>query len=939
MAKWRSRLIAVRNNHIPKQGQKPQLLRYDTLSEGQIIIPEVALDIENPIWEDAESHILIVRLSPWTDVEQSTSHLVLFSETRSQLLRAYIDFAFLPAAPDRHALNQADLPWFFGRQSHRSPADFDLIMISNAFGLELVNLSYLFSTSSLDWSSRNRANEDGLPIIIIGGSNANCMGAIVKFSADRNTHKTPGKGLEQAEDSFVDGIFFGEGEGAVGPLAAILTRHSSNARVDLSAKARKERLLEARKVQGFWPCLLADEAKKAVATRRPSTPQIPLVLNGNAALEVKLAITAGCPGYCSFCLEGWDRRPYQEGSLEQILAEARALRAKTGADTLEVYSYNFNTHARIFDLLFELNRIFPHVSFMSQRIDILAQTRGLFEAELAAGKRSFTFGIEGVSARMRSFYHKGISDQDIETCLDKALINNVRELKLFFIIAGIEDAQDLEEFSAFVRHIAEKKRATMSSTRVLVSAGFLVRLPFTPLQYAPLGFDRDKLSGLDSALATACEASGVEYRTATSLEEYFVDQTISLAGANLLPWLVTTPTKGIIFDSKISKGAWKSLQEYCEQLDNPGNPAQNADPTRFGNSQAGFFSNSAFVAEKPQDFRPPMAFVESEEYWTALYQQFITAKNFIDREPCLGKRCLTCGGCETQDQKRFMTSHRLVLPTSANYSANLARLVAAKAAFTPVFAEIKLPYELAFARNAYRESWILRTLCALVPGLERIVFRVAESLYGTNQAFGDIVRQNQGRFGVSIFAFYGPDDATLRKILETVPSIATTAIQSISANGAEARSQKPKGLTIREPMRDFGASIKSLGPFENPREFAQPREIEASIDLPDLPLDLVATRAERFFDSLALNYTKTRMVRGTEAGLHYQFSPSQRGKRLFFDATIQQQLNTVSFDFVAGNKINLGAFLYEIVQTFNVLPAVRVNALGRDNPTKISSNY
>ncbi len=936
MAKWRSRLIAVRNNHIPKQGQKAQVLRYDTLSEGQIIIPEVARDIGNPIWENAESHILIVRLSPWADVEQSTSHLVLFSETRSQLPCAYIDFAFLPAAPDRRALDQANLPWFFGRQSHRSPAEFDLIMISNAFGLELVNLSYLFSTSSLDWSSRNRADEDGLPIIIIGGSNANCMGAIVKLPDDGNADKAPGKGLGPAEDSFVDGIFFGEGEGAVGPLAAILTGHIPDAGIDLSAKARKERLLEARKVQGFWPCLFAGGAKKAVAARRPFTPQIPLVLNGNAALEVKLAITAGCPGYCSFCLEGWDRRPYQEGDSEQILADARELRAKTGADTLEVYSYNFNTHARIFELLFELNRIFPHVSFMSQRIDILAQTRGLFEAELAAGKRSFTFGIEGVSARMRSFYHKGITDEDIETCLDKALTNNVRELKLFFIIAGLEDAQDLEEFSIFVRHIAEKKRATMSSTRVLVSAGFLVRLPFTPLQYAPLVFDNDKLSGLDSALSTACEANGIEYRTATSLEEYFVDQTISLPSASLLPWLITTPTKGIIFDSKISKGAWKSLQEYCEHLDNP---AQNADSRRSASFQEGFFSNSAFVAEKPQDFRPPMAFVESEEYWSTLFQQFITAKNFIDREPCLGKRCLSCGGCETQDQKRFMTGHRLLLPTSANYSANLARLVAAKAAFKPVFAEVELPHELAFARTAYREAWGLRTLCAFIPGLERIVFRVSESLYGTNQAFGDIVRQNQGRFGVSIFAFYGPDDATLRRILETIPSIATAVIQRISADGGQACPSKPNGLLIREPMRDFGASIKTLGPFENPREFAQPREIEASIELPQVPLNLVATRAERFFDSLSLNYTKTRIVKGTQAGLHYQFSQSQRGKRLFFDANIHEQLSTVTFDFVAGNKISLGPFLDEIVQAFNVLPAVRVKALARGNPTKITSAY
>jgi radical SAM superfamily enzyme YgiQ (UPF0313 family) len=808
-------------------------------------------------------------------------------------------------------------------------------MISNAFGLELINLSYLFSTSPLDWSSQNRATMDGLPIIIIGGSNANGLGSIVKFPAAGNPNSNPEEVQGPAEDSFADGIFFGEGEGAVGRLAAILTGPSPDARQSLSSKARKERLLAAAGIQGFWPCLYTGGTKKAIAIKRPSMPRNPLVLNGNAALEVKLAITAGCPGYCSFCLEGWDRRPYQEGDLDHILADARELRAKTGADTLEVYSYNFNTHARIFDLLFELNRIFPHVSFMSQRVDILAKTRGLFEAELAAGKRSFTFGIEGISARMRAFYHKGIKDEDIESCIDKALAGNVRELKLFFIIAGMEEAQDLEEFSTLIRHIAGKKRATMASTRVLVSAGFLVRLPFTPLQYAPLDFDANKLSGLDSALSTACEANGVEYRTATTLDEYFVDQTISSAGDRILPWLAATPGKGFVFDSKISRGTWKSLREYCESLHHPG-PREDglvekfpemSRPQENGAGKGGFFWNSEFVAEKSKDFRPPLAFIEGKEFWSALYRQFLTSKSFIDREPCLGGRCLACGGCESPDQKRFMTDHRFVLPGSANYTANLARLLAAKAAFKPVFAEAEFPAELAFAHTAYRESWALRALSALVPGAERLVFRVSESLYGANQPFGAMTRETQGRFGLSLLALYGPDEDKLRKLLEMVRT-AGAGPSDAGEDSHEARgytSGNGDRLPVRQTMRAFGVSLKTVDPFQ------EPRRIEASVEPLNGTLDTVASLVERFFNSLRLNFTKTKTPTGERVGFHYKFPVSQEGKRLFFDATVHQEESKVVFAFSAGNKIDLGPLLDEFANALGVLPVVRVNTLSSDN--------
>jgi len=69
--------------------------------------------------------------------------------------------------------------------------------------------------------------------------------------------------------------------------------------------------------------------------------------------------------------------------------------------------------------MFELCRVFRRVNFMSQRLDILAGSPALVSAELAADKRSFTLGIEGISERMRRYYRKGIDEVEIDEAISR----------------------------------------------------------------------------------------------------------------------------------------------------------------------------------------------------------------------------------------------------------------------------------------------------------------------------------------------------------------------------------------------------------------------------------------------------------------------------------------------------------------------------------------
>ncbi|RME36991.1 MAG: hypothetical protein D6793_04865, partial [Thermoflexia bacterium] len=118
-------------------------------------------------------------------MDRSFTHFLLFAEVRRALPEAFVDLAFFsPSSPESLA----------GLDSGRLLQDFDLVLLSNAYTLELVNLPWILQRSGLSLFAGER--EQG-PILLLGGSNAMAAQAVIRPDGD----------------SMVDGIFFGEGEG------------------------------------------------------------------------------------------------------------------------------------------------------------------------------------------------------------------------------------------------------------------------------------------------------------------------------------------------------------------------------------------------------------------------------------------------------------------------------------------------------------------------------------------------------------------------------------------------------------------------------------------------------------------------------------------------------------------------------------------------------
>jgi radical SAM superfamily enzyme YgiQ (UPF0313 family) len=715
----------------------PYLLRnYPRLATAALFLPRENPTFGNPPFAEADGKIMIVRLSPFRDAEASLAHLFLFPEARMAFPKGYIDMSFFPSAPDRRVFDRDGIPYLFGLQSLRPAQDFEILLISNSCLLELVNLPLLLIRSGLPVWSRER--DERHPLIIMGGSNASASGAIVGPDGE----------------SMVDGIFFGEGEEQVGPLLrSFRESRGKDRRVRLAAAAagvpafwaagspEKEvvkAVVQARgpteefhelaridaNESGVGPAKinreftridangpgfgLANELRIARISRigpgfGPEAPPAYPVLNGEEADTARLAISRGCPGSCSFCFECYDRRPYREIPAKEILAAALDRKRASGARNLEVMSFTFNAHREIFDLIFDLNALCERVGFKSQRSDLLVSRAGLIAAEIAAGKRSFTLGIEGISERLRAFLNKALAAPEITVVLDELLRRGVREIKLFYLLTGHEGQDDIREFREFIAGWAARRKSGESS-RVIFSFGYLVRMPLTPLQYDRLFLEEREWKGIVEEVFAACTAAGFEARLAMEWKDYCVSQVLALGGGRLAGALVEFARWGYCYDGSLSPRYWPALQGWLEGK--------------------GLW-NREFLGEKDAEHPFPFSFLRSPVSGDLLYSEYLRIRGGdAAGNESGGKKTGKIPGCILRPNRQANSNE-----TGREYLDRLAALMRGKERIKPAYYRARLGREFAGLQPAAAEALILRGLFAARPSLAGRVLSAREALF------------------------------------------------------------------------------------------------------------------------------------------------------------------------------------------------------------------
>lgn len=633
----------------------------------------------NPRWSEARAgaKFLIVRLSPFRDVQRSTPHEFLYREIRNAIPDAYIDFSFFPAARDRAILRQAGIPFIHGIASARAALDFDQILVSNAYTLELVNLAPALEASGIEPTrlGRERAEQAGhapYPLVVLGGSNAMASAALYD---------------EASGDALVDAVFFGEGEGWVGRLSAELA-------VPGTSRATLGRI--AGIVPGFWPTAMRGPVTQATADTATFPPGAPPVLAGEEAGTIRLEITRGCPSFCNFCFEGWERKPYREQPLSSIVEQARLLKAQTGADSIELASYNFNAHASIVSIILELQRLFQSVTFQSQRVDILARSPGLIRFEVAAGKRSFTVGVEGISERMRSYYNKELNQADLRLVLERIVREGAREIKLFYILSGFETKADITEFSGENSWLAGLVGELPASARprIVCSAGPLIRMPFTPLAYESLILEPQPFDALTASVRDAVQSRGFEYRAPEHFDEYCLSQVLALAPRHSLDLLLAMSRQGYLYDRTLGDGAWQFARAFL--------------------AERGALSD-AYLAAKPQDHHFPYPFLQPVVGPGVTFRRYQDATNGVERTSCLGATCQACGACD-DERRSFLVGHQFDRVAERDMRA-IEAIADAKQHPHVLYVDGSLAEGAAGAEPAYAAALFRRDLYARMPEL------------------------------------------------------------------------------------------------------------------------------------------------------------------------------------------------------------------------------
>ena len=724
--------------------------------------------------------VLIVRLSPFPETVKSVTHQFLYGECRRVLPDNDIDFAFFPTETDRKRHTS-----FCGMKTKLPAKAFNLILIANSFTCELLNLPYLLKLADIPYSGTARhtgtrsastatPSQNTYPLIIMGGSNALAAQSVL-FSED---------------DALVDALYFGEGERNIEKIVRTL----STSDTPWQTLASLEGIVDGLKVFQHKDSSSTNNCTTVIRKAINNDTSTELLaraeqrlFDSSEATTARLFMAYGCPAFCTFCFEGWEHKPYREVPVTQLLEAAKELRTKTGTDTLEITAYNFNTYSDITPLFRELNKLFFQVNFMSQRADILAAHPELVLYEVSSGKKQYTLGIEGISERMRSFYNKNLSEQTAFSCIIQLLKQPIREIKLFYIISGLETEDDNKDYKQFLSKIAQLKETYNNGIRILCSFGLLVRMPFTPLQYEKLLLTKEEWSPVVSMIRETTENAGYEFRLTYPYEEYFLSQTLALysplantydkngqlnvesstKGNYLAPILCDMAEHNFIYNQGVAPEAWNY---FCSQYS-----------ARFNGES---LLNKSFTEQKKDTYHFAFEYLAIKTPSSVLYQRYLNANALFSTNEskqiipssyetpmCLGAKCTGCGAC-TSEQRKTLEQHKLIMPNE-NDRIEIAALTKEKAQAQPVYIEVDVNDSLLTANDTFttirahqetKDAALMRQLFVTIPNATSLIMTVRDSLFGSKLFDGKLPRWS-GKTMYAVFPFSNKMRSTLYNAL------------------------------------------------------------------------------------------------------------------------------------------------------------------------------
>ena len=188
----------------------------------------------------------------------------------------------------------------------------------------------------------------------------------------------------------------------------------------------------------------------------PVNPIIPIIeaVHDRAVVET----FRGCTRGCRFCQAGMIYRPVRERSKETVLKLAKSQLANTGHDELSLLSLSTSDYSCFEELATELidytKKENVSLSLPSLRIDKFAFD--VLNKIQEYKKSGLTYAPEAGTQRLRNVINKGVTDEDIFSSIEQALILGWKHIKLYFMIGlPTETYEDLDGIADTAKRIID----------------------------------------------------------------------------------------------------------------------------------------------------------------------------------------------------------------------------------------------------------------------------------------------------------------------------------------------------------------------------------------------------------------------------------------------------------------------------------------------------
>jgi len=412
------------------------------------------------------------------EVGTSNNGIAIIYDILNSLDGVAAERVFTPWIDAEKVMREKKIP-LFSLESKASLKSFDIVGFSLSSELCYTNVLNMLDLGGIEVRSCNRNEED--PIIIAGGSMANCCEPIADF---------------------IDLFLLGDGEEAAIELAKLVKEQKK-----VGAKKERILLLAAKKFDwAYVPSLYDFEYEEAkIKSFRANSPGLPVQFT-NAVVEdfenapipqgpivpfvqavherVSVEIMRGCPGRCRFCQASFCRRPVRYRSVEKIIDTAKTCYHSTGYDTVSLLSLSSADYPKLEELVAGLDSYFKdkHVGLSLPSLRVDKQLKLLPKSLTSVRKGGLTIAVEAASERLRQIINKPLKDNDLFAAVEAAYEAGWQRLKLYFMV-GLpgEAVDDLKRIVQLSFELAKlRKKIDGKTGQINITVSWFVPKPHTP---------------------------------------------------------------------------------------------------------------------------------------------------------------------------------------------------------------------------------------------------------------------------------------------------------------------------------------------------------------------------------------------------------------------------------------------------------------------------